>query len=61
MALLRRAVILAGLCGLLVNASGCSNALYNLQPHRLQRLNRGEGMRSAAEAYSIVVRPTDAA
>jgi hypothetical protein len=41
-----------GLCAaMLFNVAGCQ-ALHNLRPHRLHRLNRGTGMTSGHEAYS---------
>ena len=54
-----RRTLCGGLLGLLVCAAcGCQmfeNALYELQPHRLHRLNRGPGISS--DAYYSVADP----
>lgn len=49
---LRRTLLVAGLVALATIACGCSNMWHELQPHRLQQLNRGPGMPTGPEAYS---------
>jgi hypothetical protein len=56
MTAVRRVLLLAGMFAAL-SASGCS-MFYDLQPHRLQQLNRGPGMPTGPEAYSLVVNPS---
>lgn len=55
MTAVRRALLLAGMVAAL-GSSGCG-MFYNLQPHRLQQMNRGPGMPTGPEAYSLVVNP----
>ena len=38
-----RLIVLAALLGLLTLQAGCQMLPHDLQPHRLQRLNQGEG------------------
>ena len=48
---------LGGFCAALVfSAAGCQMP-HDLQPHRLQRLNRGKGLTSGFEAYYSVRDP----
>lgn len=54
MTAVRRALLLTGLIAVALSAAGCSSMWHELQPHRLQRLNRGPGMPTGAEAYSAV-------
>lgn len=55
MTALRRVLLFTGLIAVALCAAGCSSMWHELQPHRLQRLNRGPGMPTGAEAYSAVV------
>jgi hypothetical protein len=48
----RRTLLIVGLLALATFACGCSSLWYDLQPHRLQQLNRGPGMPTGPEAYS---------
>ena len=61
MTAVRRALLLFGLALLAAGASGCTSMWHELQPHRLQRLNRGPGMPTGPEAYSAVDRPAPVA
>ena len=54
-------VLLAVAAAVSVAASGCSSTWHELQPHRLQRLNRGPGMPTGPEAYSSLPETTRAA
>ena len=54
-----RAVLVTALVAAALSASGCASFWHDLQPHRLQRLNRGPGMPTGAEAYSLVARAGD--
>jgi hypothetical protein len=51
----RRALLLTGLVAVALCAGGCTSMWHELQPHRLQRLNRGPGMPTGPEAYSALV------
>ncbi|MBA3316102.1 MAG: hypothetical protein M3552_01945 [Planctomycetota bacterium] len=48
----RRTLLVFALITLASVASGCSSMWHELQPHRLQQLNRGPGMPTGPEAYS---------
>ncbi len=48
----RRALFVLGLIALATVATGCSSMWHELQPHRLQQMNRGPGMPTGPEAYS---------
>lgn len=61
MSAFRRALLLFGLIAAALMSAGCSSMWHNLQPHRLQRLNRGPGMPTGAEAYSAVLYPSSTA
>lgn len=50
----RRALLVTGLIAVTLSAAGCSSIWHELQPHRLHRLNRGPGMPTGPEAYSLV-------
>ena len=50
----RRTLLLTGLIVCAFCAGGCSSVWHELKPHRLQRLNRGPGMPTGPEAYSVV-------
>ncbi len=54
MSVVRRVLLLTGLLAVALGVSGCASFWHDLQPHRLQRLNRGPGMPTGPEAYSIV-------
>ncbi len=55
MTAVRRILFYAGLAAALT-LGGC----HELQPHRLQRWNRGPGMPTGPEAYSLVAVGSDA-
>ena len=49
-----RVLLMAALGTLAFSTCGCSKVWHNLQPHRLQQLNRGPGMPTGPEAYSSI-------
>ena len=50
----RRVLLMSILLAVALAIPGCASMWHELQPHRLHRLNRGPGMPTGAEAYSVV-------